>query len=161
MCNVSGGAYTLYSKIDSISNESLPSTKKGEIVVLCPYFPQCELLYQVILLLILSFSSLFLFWFIESPSGLHVSESSLKWFSFSMHKTLVIFDLDQNVIWLILYVSGMKSFCIFDLCLFQSKISKSFLKIWKCEILQDWFESFSFTQNFLSGSNWTKVKHNN
>lgn len=51
---------------------------------------------------------------------------------FSMHKTLVIFDLDQNVVWSIAYVSEMKS--TFVLAKFDSKIKSQNvfenLKIW-------------------------------
>lgn len=46
------GSYTRYSKIKSILSESLPSIKKGEILVACPY-------YLIILLLVLLLSSSF------------------------------------------------------------------------------------------------------
>lgn len=35
-----GGAYALYSYVDSIPSESLSNIKKGEIIIACPYFTQ-------------------------------------------------------------------------------------------------------------------------
>lgn len=35
------------------------------------------------------------------------------------------------------------------------------MEIWKFDILQDWFESFSFTPSFWSWSNWTVANLNN
>lgn len=107
---------------------------------------------------ILSLLSLIIYLFIESPSWFHFSYSSLKRIIFSMHKILVRYDLDHDVHWSIPYVGGMKIFWVFCSNFIHSKISKSFWKHENFEILQNWFESFSFTLHFLSWSNWTELK---